>query len=343
MLLHSGPQRKHDLRCFQQSEPSLGVVLSDLTPNTWWYSLTKMTSLLQIYRPVCSHGTDVTENLPLITKEVERYLLTGESDPIYSAWSGNIFERGKSAHDDLRGALVQEIRRRTEGLVQEPLPDTDTVALTRAKVEPMVRGLFPRAEQVAVLARLEQSVVFTTSANIEEILHACSFDSTAWTLANLYLTSFGAELLGKDAPCLVGLSEETTCYVSPEYFAENAPFADFIVHEVAHIFHNCKRVTIGLRETRTKEWLLEIEYRKRETFAYACEAYACVLRGGKRPSERRALAEEYSRLVSISEERVDPAEVADIVREAAAASNGWKVILARCSPTRRPTAHSGAV
>jgi hypothetical protein len=53
-------------------------------------------------------------------------------------------------------------------------------------------------------------------------------------------------------------------YVSPDYFAEEDPFADFVVHEAAHIFHNCKRSTIGLRETRTKEWLLDIEYRHRE-------------------------------------------------------------------------------
>jgi hypothetical protein len=220
-------------------------------------------------------------------------------------------------------------------LVQEPLPETDTVALTRAKVEPIVRGLFPRAEQDAVLARLEQSVVFTTSANIERLLHGCSFDSTAWTLANLYVASFGAELLGKDAPRLVGLSEETTCYVSPAHFAEDDPFADFIVHEVAHVFHNCKRATIGLRETRTKEWLLDIDYWKRETFACACEAYAGVFKLGKRPAERLALAEEYRRGVCISEERVDADEVSSIVRAAATARNGWKVILARCAPTRR--------
>lgn len=40
----------------------------------------------------------------------------------------------------------------------------------------------------------------------------------------------------------------------------------------------------------------------------------------------------------ISEERVDPTEVASIVTEAAAARNGWKVILARCAPKTKPTA-----
>jgi hypothetical protein len=277
----------------------------------------------------------VTKTQSIIAEEIERYLLTGESDPLYSAWPGNIFERANRVRDDLRGALVQTVKRLTKGLTHAPLPETDTVALTRAKVEPMVRGLFPRAEQEAVLAMLEKSVVFITSANIEEFLHGCSFDHTARTLANLYVASFGAELLSRDAPHLVGLSEETTCYVSPDYFTGDDPFADFIVHEAAHVFHNCKRATIGLPETRTKEWLLDIEYRKRETFAYACEAYACVLARGKRPAERLALAEEYGRSVRISEERVDNGEVASLVRKAAAARNGWKVILTRCAPTRR--------
>ena len=273
---------------------------------------------------------------PIIADEVARYLRTGETDPHRAAWSGGGFmERADRAHEDLRGALVREVRRLAEGLTHEPLPQADSVALTRAKVEPMVRGLFPRVEQDVVLAILEKSVVFITSGNIESLLLGDGFDSLAWTLANLYLASLGAELLGGDAPRLVGLSEETTCYVSPEYFAEEDPFADFIVHEAAHIFHNCKRVTVGLRETRTKEWLLNIDYRKRETFAYSCEAYARVLERAKNPADRRALAEEYGSAVRISEERVDPAEVACIVAEAAAARNGWKVLLARCAPPGR--------
>jgi hypothetical protein len=93
---------------------------------------------------------------------------------------------------------------------------------------------------------------------------------------------------------------------------------------------------VGLRETRTKEWLLNIDYRKRETFAYSCEAYARVLERAKTPADRRALAKEYGSAVRISEERVDPAEVASIVAEAAAARNGWKVLLARCAPPDRP-------
>ena len=286
--------------------------------------------------------TEVTEAHPIIAEEVDRYLLTGHSDPLSSAWPGSFFERANRAHDDLRGALIRAVRCRTAGLVHEPLPEIDSVALTRAKVELMVRGLLPRGEQNAVLAALEQSVIFITKANIERLICECAFNNSAWTLANLYLANLGAELLAEDAPHIVGLSEEISCYVSPEYFTEGDPFTDFIVHETAHIFHNCKRVTLGLRETRTKEWLLDIEYRKRETFAYACEAYARLLERGKCPAERLAQAEEYGRDVRISDERVDAAEVASIVREAATARNGWKVILARCAPTRRSVASSGA-
>ena len=71
-------------------------------------------------------------------------------------------------------------------------------------------------------------------------------------------------------PRIVGLSEETTCYVCANYSREENRFDDFVVHEVAHIFHNGKRETIGLPEIRGREWLLEIDYAKRETFAYAC-------------------------------------------------------------------------
>lgn len=80
--------------------------------------------------------------------------------------------------------------------------------------------------------------------------------------------------------------------MSPAYFEEEDPFADFVVHEVAHIFHNGKRRKAGLRETRRREWSLDIEFRKRETFAYACEAYACVLRHARKRAERGALAAE---------------------------------------------------
>ncbi len=273
---------------------------------------------------------------PTIADEIERYLRTGDADMDARAWPGDFMERGRLQDADLRGALVEEVRRLAKGHSHEPVPANVGIEFTRAKVEPMVRGLFARTEQDIVLATFEKSVVYVTSDTIESILLNQRWDHSRWTLANMYLLSVGAKLLGKKAARIVGMSEETTCYVAPDYFAEGDPFADFIVHEAAHIFHNCKRRTIGLAETRTKEWLLDIEFRQRETFAYSCEAYARIITRAKSPTERRALATEYASKRRISAEGVDAVEVASIVTEAANARNGWKVILARCAPTKKP-------
>lgn len=129
--------------------------------------------------PGC-HDTEMTETQRTVAQEIEHYLRTGESDPYRSAWSGSFLEREERAYDDLRKALAREVRRLTAGLRHELLPESDTVLLTRAKVEPMVRGLFPRPEQDLVLALLERSVVFVTGANIESLLLQRAFDSSAW-------------------------------------------------------------------------------------------------------------------------------------------------------------------
>lgn len=195
----------------------------------------------------------------------------------------------------------------------------------------MVRGLFPRKEQDQILAVLERSVVFVTRRNIERLLREKSSLSGVRTLANLYLGMVGAELLSEDSPRLLGFSENTTCYVSALYFREDDPFADFVVHETAHVFHNCKRRTIGVAHTRRKEWLLDIDFVKRETFAYSCEVYSRVLEMAKTPAERRALSAEFAADPwTINENRVDMKEVVRLVTEATRARNGWKVILRSC-------------
>jgi hypothetical protein len=77
--------------------------------------------------------------------------------------------------------------------------------------------------------------------------------------------------------------------VSMAYFRPNGQLDDFVVHEGAHIFHNCKRQTIGLPEVGGREWLLDIDFRKRETFAYVCEAYSRILEVGRSAAARREL------------------------------------------------------
>jgi hypothetical protein len=121
----------------------------------------------------------VSDREPSIASEVDRYLRTGDVDPHHAAWSGSGYiERAKRAHEDLRGALVRAVRRLAAGLAHQPLPRIDTVVLTRSKVEPMVRGLFPKGEHNTMLATLAKSVVFITSANIEALLLEHGFDSS---------------------------------------------------------------------------------------------------------------------------------------------------------------------
>jgi len=269
-----------------------------------------------------------------ILREIEHYLATGESDPANFAWPGHVLERAERARQDLRGALFREVARRAEGRIHPPLPAVDAAKLARAKLAPMVRGLFPRAEREPALATLARSLVFVSASTLEALLFEAPFDKTAWDLANLYLASVRAENLGADEPEIVGLCEGHTCYVSPLYFTTTDPFADFVLHEVAHLFHHVKRRYAGLRETRTHEWLLEIAYAKRETFAYACEAYGRILEQATRSAERRELAFAYTSTVCALDERVDAAELGDLVTEACAARNGWRTILAHCAPTK---------
>ncbi len=99
---------------------------------------------------------------------------------------------------------------------------------------------------------------------VDTVLRQSRWLSTAWDLANLYLAGFDKAILSKQAPLLAGLSEETTRYLSVDYFHTEDTFEDFLVHEAAHVFHNCKRETIGLRKIRGREWLLEIDSTKRE-------------------------------------------------------------------------------
>jgi len=207
--------------------------------------------------------------------------------------------------------------------------------LTRSKVIRMVAGLFPAVEREAVLQLVERSVIFVTTDNIGQLLLDQRWDHTAWMLANLHLATLGAPLLSPDAPQIVGLSEETTCFVSQRYFSDPDPTSDFVVHEVAHIFHNCRRRSAGLPEKRRKEWLLDIAFHERETFAYACEFYSCFLQHSTDAAARRHLAAESFRSKSLSDQRVDAQEVADIVLAAARSSSGWKLILRRCSNSSR--------
>ncbi|ACC75951.1 hypothetical protein PPMP20_17945 [Paraburkholderia phymatum] len=268
--------------------------------------------------------------------EVQRYLDSGDYDSSFANWPGdNYVDIAKKASQRLRTALVEETLRRANGRGGQVTVPDDLRAWPRNKLSPMIFGLFPADERSVVLDTLGGNVVFLTPQNIASVLMEQRWPSTAWNLANVYLRSVGAPALAHEACQIVGLSEQTTCYISMSYFQETDPFADFVVHEAAHAFHNCKRATVGLRESSRGEHLLNIEYAKRETFAYACEAYSRISSMAAGVKQRLETLERHADGFLPPDDRVDHEEYLDILGEAVKSRNGWKRILKRCAPNAR--------
>jgi hypothetical protein len=268
-----------------------------------------------------------------LEEEIAHFLSTGESDPLGRNFPGrHTLECVTGYERYLRKALLNEVRLRERGRRQNHLPPGfNPSAWTRRKVQPMITGFFPATERQVVLDVAEQSIMFLTRETTHRAISGVAYLESAWTIANMYLYSLRAVMLGDGSRQIVGLSEGTKCYVSLEHFAEKDPFADYVVHEVAHIFHNCKRATLGLPLSRSKEWLLNVAFAKRETFAYACEVYNRILEQSRSPAQRSALFAQYAGRPTMSDNRADHDELLDILKEAVAARNGWKRILWRCS------------
>lgn len=267
-------------------------------------------------------------------QEVRRFLASGDYDSLHRTWPGtHVIEKVSKAERAMKQALVAEIRCRANKRKHYSSlpPDFHSSRFSLAKVGPMVRGLFPAREQMIVLGLFEKSLVFVTHDNVEQGLARMNWLSTAWQVANLYLGSLGLPGLNGKSVRFVGLSEETTFFVSMAYFEEENPFADYVVHEAAHVFHNWKRDREGLPHTREREFLLPIAFKKRELFAYACEAYSRILVQARNPADRKRLHADYAAKWIPTGDGLDQTELADILAEAVAVRNGWQHILQRCS------------
>ena len=111
---------------------------------------------------------------------IKRYLCTGDHEPTFPAWPGSVWVREREGSDEMAHALVTRVKELSHGCSAPAVSmPTDLVAFTRKKLAPMVRGLFRRDEQEAVLAVLEKSVVFLAAENIEQVLLGCTWLHTA--------------------------------------------------------------------------------------------------------------------------------------------------------------------
>ncbi len=270
---------------------------------------------------------------PEVQSQIDLFIQSGDYDPLFSAFDGsNLIDRCKRGHAAMVDALKRKIAT-SESHVRIRIPEgipTDLRKFTRSKVEPMVRGLFRKVEQEAVLLLMDGCLIVLLPSTIQTIIDSADL-GTAWKLANLYLLSIDAEPISSEAPSIVGMSVGTKCYVSMSYFDQTQPFDDYVVHEAAHLFHNSKRELIGLPFSRKTEWLLPIAFSKRELFAYSCEVYSRILVISKDKRERLLEFEKAKDSFRPDDERVDPDQLFFILREAVEARAGWKTILSHCA------------
>ena len=271
----------------------------------------------------------------IIEDQIERYLRTGEHDPLFMGFPGSDhLDRIRRGHDVLCAALIAEVRSRYQGEfagVPESLP-ADISAFARQRIEPMVHGLFRPADRESVATLLANSVQFITPDTVYPSIERENLDS-AWLIANLFLRSMGLDSISDHAPPIVGFSVSVTCYVSLEYFRNDAEskFADYVVHEAAHIFHNARRRDADLIDKNENDWLLPIDYSKRETFAYSCEAYSRICELAPSQQVRQTFLEDLKQKPPPIDDQVDANEYFAILTSAVNRRNGWKTILEACS------------
>jgi hypothetical protein len=80
--------------------------------------------------------------------------------------------------------------------------------------------------------------------------------------------------------------------------------------------------------------LLNIDFRKRETFAYACEAYSRILSLASTPELRREALQVHANGPLPGDSRMDQEEYLEILAAAVGPGNGWQRILKACAPSR---------
>jgi hypothetical protein len=121
-------------------------------------------------------------------------------------------------------------------------------------------------------------------------------------------------------------------------YQNDDPYSDVIVHEAAHLLHYLKPEHYGLQIRRGQERFVDVEFRHRELFAYACEAYYRVTLQGERKSRIWFAEKMRQEAFSFPSDQIEP--VAALVLAAARARNGWRLI--RNATTIRSTRRRAA-
>ena len=260
-----------------------------------------------------------------VSESVERFLASGEHDPRFRSWEGSAAERRQRGDAQLRRILQRIVGWRAQHAPLPPQdPPDDATAQVRARVTPMLRGMFCADEADLLVAALPQHVTVVTVAGFPDLAARLPL-ALLWRLANLLLDDMGAPPLADDLPQLEGFCEDGRAWVLPRAFDQDSTrdgvpvVSDTIVHEVAHLLHEVRRDQVGLAPGRRR--ILSIAPAGRETFAWTCEIWACIARQPDAAVDRVTALLSQAHLV---DPRVDHTRLhATLLRAAAEPQRAW--------------------
>jgi hypothetical protein len=207
--------------------------------------------------------------------------------------------------------------------VSVPKVDPETI---RQRIEPMVKGLVQRNWREVALRELTRRTFILNFHGARAAIEAelsTGFLGTAWQIVWAFFGDYGLKPdeveVGYD-----GISGGAFAHVRWAVYESHDPYCDVVVHEAAHLLHYLKPEQFGLRARRGQERFVDVEFRQRELFAYACEAYSRAILHRPCASRISFVEKMPEDATSFAEDHLD--QVVALVLIAARARNGWRVI-----------------
>ena len=270
-----------------------------------------------------------------LASDVFRYLATGKFDPGGRREAGlhdRLSTTEYSSH--LREALIAEVRRLEQGHPAVAMPDgLNPEAYVRNKLYSLVKGLFSNRERENIIGMLVDTLVVMTPDNALLMIQEANL-ATAWKAADFYLASLGSAGLSGRAD--YSIVEDVGDYrlISMEYFDVQEPFVDHLVREAARLVCAARRGAAGLRQTKSRIWLIDMVPTRHQMFAHACEVYGRIRERSRGPVQRRKILREYASKPQPAAPKVERVELLRILNSAVDVRDGWKRILMECSDHR---------
>jgi hypothetical protein len=266
----------------------------------------------------------------LLTPLIEGFLRTGEE-----TWDGagsGRFTLAQFNEDEVYTRATKTALRTLFRLLGDLLPAEAKVApqagprTIRASIGPMVKGLLEGDWQEVALRELTARTFVLNFQGAKAAMEAELSTCFMGTARRILWALFGDYGLKPEDISVEwdGVSAGNFAHVRLSAYETKDPYSDVIVHEAAHLLHYLKPAHYGLHVRRGQERFVDIEFCRRELFAFACEAYSRVVRHNERKSRISFAEEMKERALSFPRDQIE--EVAALVLSASRARNGWRVI-----------------